>query len=82
MLFDWPKIKPSYCYRCPWDKTYPGCDIDCANALEEEIKRQGEDKIAAFIAEPMMGSAGGAVPPVKEYWPRLRRDLSIATACC
>jgi adenosylmethionine-8-amino-7-oxononanoate aminotransferase len=71
VLFDWPKIKPSYCYRCPWDKTYPGCDIDCANALEEEIHRHGEDSIAAFIAEPMMGSAGGSVPPVKEYWPRL-----------
>ena len=71
VLFDWPKIKPSYCYRCPWDKTYPGCDIDCAEALEAEIKRHGEDTIAAFIAEPMMGSAGGSVPPVKEYWPRL-----------
>jgi adenosylmethionine-8-amino-7-oxononanoate aminotransferase len=71
VLFDWPKIKPSYCYRCPWDKTYPGCDIDCANALEAEIARHGEDTIAAFIAEPMMGSAGGSVPPVKEYWPRL-----------
>ncbi|HEV7987371.1 MAG TPA: aminotransferase class III-fold pyridoxal phosphate-dependent enzyme, partial [Candidatus Binataceae bacterium] len=71
VLFDWPKIKPSYCYRCPWDKTYPGCDIDCADALEVEIQRQGEDTIAAFIAEPMMGSAGGSVPPVKEYWPRL-----------
>ena len=71
VLFDWPKIKPSYCYRCPWDKTYPGCDIDCAEALEAEIERHGEDTIAAFIAEPMMGSAGGSVPPVKEYWPRL-----------
>ena len=41
VLFDWPKIKPSYCYRCPWDKTYPGCDIDCANALEVEIQAPG-----------------------------------------
>lgn len=71
VLFDWPKIKPSYCYRCPWGKSYPGCDIDCANALEEEIECQGEDSVAAFIAEPMMGSAGGSVPPVGEYWPRL-----------
>jgi adenosylmethionine-8-amino-7-oxononanoate aminotransferase len=71
VLFDWPKIKPSYCYRCSWDKTYPGCDIDCANALEAEIVRHGADLVAAFIAEPMMGSAGGSVPPVKEYWPRL-----------
>ncbi|HEY6420052.1 MAG TPA: aspartate aminotransferase family protein [Candidatus Binataceae bacterium] len=72
VLFDWPKIGPSYCYRCPWGKTYPGCDLDCATALEAEILRNGADSIAAFIAEPMMGSSGGAVPPVKEYWPKLR----------
>ena len=72
VLFDWPKIPPSFCYRCPWGKTYPSCDIDCANALEDEIKKQGADNIAAFMAEPMMGASGGAVPPVKEYWPKLR----------
>ena len=72
VLFDWPKIPPSFCYRCPWGKTYPSCDIDCANALEEEIKKQGAENIAAFMAEPMMGASGGAVPPVKEYWPKLR----------
>ncbi|HZO82987.1 MAG TPA: aspartate aminotransferase family protein [Candidatus Binataceae bacterium] len=71
VLFDWPKIGPSYCYRCAWGKNYPGCDIDCATALEQEIERHGADSIAAFIAEPMMGSGGGAVPPVKEYWPRI-----------
>ena len=72
VLFDWPKIPPSFCYRCPWGKTYPQCDIDCANALEDEIKKQGADNIAAFMAEPMMGASGGSVPPVKEYWPKLR----------
>ncbi len=71
VLFDWPKIPPSYCYRCPWGKTYPSCDLDCAEALEEEIRRQRPENIAAFIAEPMMGASGGAVPPVKEYWPRI-----------
>ena len=65
VLFDWPKIPPSFCYRCPWGKTYPSCDIDCANALEDEIKKQGADNIAAFMAEPMMGASGGSVPPVK-----------------
>ena len=30
ILLDWPKIDPTYCYRCPWGKTYPSCDIDCA----------------------------------------------------
>jgi adenosylmethionine-8-amino-7-oxononanoate aminotransferase len=71
VLLDWPHIGPPFCYRCPWDKTYPGCNIDCAVALEQEIVRQGADSVAAFIAEPMMGATGGAVPPVREYWPKL-----------
>jgi adenosylmethionine-8-amino-7-oxononanoate aminotransferase len=72
MLLDWPKIEPTFCYRCPFGKTYPGCDLDCATALERKILEVGADNIAAFIAEPMMGSSGAAVPPVKEYWPRIR----------
>jgi adenosylmethionine-8-amino-7-oxononanoate aminotransferase len=71
VLFNWPHINPPFCYRCPWNKTYPGCGIDCAVALEQEITRHGADTIAAFIAEPMMGATGGAVPPVKEYWPMI-----------
>ena len=71
VLLKWPHIGPPFCYRCPWGKTYPGCDIDCAAALEQEIARNGADSIAAFIAEPMMGATGGAVPPVREYWPKL-----------
>lgn len=72
VLFDWPKIPPCYCYRCPWGKTYPSCGLECARALEAEIQRQGPENVAAFIAEPMIGSSAGAVPPVKEYWPSLR----------
>jgi adenosylmethionine-8-amino-7-oxononanoate aminotransferase len=71
VLFDWPHIPPSYCYRCPWGKSYPVCEIECATALEDEIRRHGADSIAAFIAEPMMGATGGVVPPVKEYWPMI-----------
>jgi adenosylmethionine-8-amino-7-oxononanoate aminotransferase len=76
VLIDWPKIEPTYCYRCPFGKTYPGCDLDCATALERKIVEVGADNVAAFIAEPMMGSSGGAVPPVKEYWPRIREICS------
>jgi len=71
MLFDWPKISPSYCYRCPWEKTYPGCDLECATTLEDEIRRHGADSIAAFIAEPIVGASGGVISPVAEYWPRI-----------
>jgi adenosylmethionine-8-amino-7-oxononanoate aminotransferase len=71
VLLQWPHIGPPFCYRCPWGKTYPQCDIDCATALEQEIVKQGADSVAAFIAEPMMGATGGAVPPVNEYWPKI-----------
>lgn len=71
VLFDWPKIPPSYCYRCPWGRAYPGCDLECAQALEQTIADHGADRIAAFIAEPMVGASGGVIAPVPEYWPRI-----------
>jgi adenosylmethionine-8-amino-7-oxononanoate aminotransferase len=70
-LIDWPKIDPSYCYRCPWGKTYPACDLDCATALEVAITTHGAENIAAFVAEPIVGASGGVITPVREYWPRI-----------
>lgn len=43
----------------------------CAAQLEREIIFQGADTIAAFIAEPVQGSAGVIVPPAN-YWPLVR----------
>src|SRR3972149_1917256 len=61
----------NYCYRCEWNKTYPGCGLDCAVAIEDTIIREGPDTVAAVIAEPVHG-AGGVIPPVPEYLPKLR----------
>lgn len=60
-----------YCYRCDFGLTYPNCDIRCARFLEDVIKQEGEDSVAAFIAEPVQG-AGGMIPPPPEYWPIVR----------
>jgi len=60
-------IDPPYCYFCPWSKTYPGCSLDCAEVLEEKITALGADKVAAFIAEPVMGTGGVIVPPPGYY---------------
>ena len=39
----------------------------CANALEKMILDEGPDTIAAFFAEPLMGSGGVIVPPPTYY---------------
>ena len=43
----------------------------CAGLLEREIQFQGADTVAAFIAEPIQGSAGVIVPP-PNFWPLVR----------
>ncbi len=43
-----------------------------ARQLEDEIDRIGEDKVAAFIAEPIQG-AGGVVIAPETYWPEVQR---------
>jgi adenosylmethionine-8-amino-7-oxononanoate aminotransferase len=44
----------------------------CANELEEEIARLGAQNVAAFIFEPVVGAAGGAVPAPPGYAKRVR----------
>ncbi len=68
LLEDFPVINPPYCYRCPYTLDAPGCGFLCAHELETAIKRIGADKIAAFIAEPVVGAAGGAITPPKGYF--------------
>lgn len=68
LLEDFPAIHPPYCYRCPYKLEAPDCGFLCANELETAIKRFGADTIAAFIAEPVIGAAGGAIAPPKDYF--------------
>jgi adenosylmethionine-8-amino-7-oxononanoate aminotransferase len=68
MLWKNPRVEACYCYRCPFGKEYPGCDIDCALELEERILAEGPDTVAAFIAEPIVAAAGGALVPPPEYF--------------
>jgi adenosylmethionine-8-amino-7-oxononanoate aminotransferase len=72
MLVDFPHIPTCYCYRCHYGLTYPACGVACVEALDEALARYGAENVAAFIAEPLVGAASGAVPPVDEYWPMIR----------
>jgi putrescine aminotransferase len=46
--------------------------LEAARALEEKIDELGEDRVAAFIAEPIQG-AGGVIIPPDTYWPEIQR---------
>lgn len=60
------------CYRCPFGKTYPSCDIACADHLEEIlISHVGAEQTAAIVIEPVQGE-GGFIAPPKEYFQRLK----------
>ncbi|KPL59861.1 aspartate aminotransferase family protein [Rossellomorea vietnamensis] len=71
-LGDWPTIEPPYCAHCPFGKTYPSCGLACASQLDTMISRIGAANIAAFIAEPIIGAAGGAITPPKGYYERIK----------
>ncbi|HTD47618.1 MAG TPA: aminotransferase class III-fold pyridoxal phosphate-dependent enzyme, partial [bacterium] len=62
------QIAAPYAYRWPG-----GGDvgIGAADALEQAIRREGPDTVAAFIAEPVQG-AGGVIVPPPTYFPRIR----------
>ncbi|MDH3885423.1 MAG: aminotransferase, partial [Desulfobacterales bacterium] len=46
--------------------------IRVARELATKIDELGENKVAAFIAEPIQGAGGVIVPPAS-YWPEIRR---------
>lgn len=46
--------------------------LACAQELEQTILAMGEDRVAAFIAEPVQG-AGGVIVAPDTYWPEIQR---------
>jgi 4-aminobutyrate aminotransferase / (S)-3-amino-2-methylpropionate transaminase / 5-aminovalerate transaminase len=59
------------CYRCPLKLNYPSCGLACVEATRQQIKQNSSGKIAAFLIEPMQGTAGNVIPP-KEFLPAVK----------
>lgn len=72
MLHLAPEAPAPFCYHCPLGKTYPACEIACADEVEAVIAREGADSVAAVIAEPVLGASAGAAPPPDDYAAKLR----------
>ena len=73
LLVEMSHISPCYTYR---DLNQGETEVDyglrVANELESEILAVGEDKVMAFVAEPIVGATMGAVPAVEGYFKRIR----------
>ncbi len=65
-------ITQPYWYLEGGDASPDEFGLEAARALERKIHELGEDRVAAFIAEPIQG-AGGVVVPPDTYWPEIKR---------
>jgi adenosylmethionine-8-amino-7-oxononanoate aminotransferase len=71
MIPEWGHVAPCFCYHCPFDKTYPECNLACADDLEVFLRANDSSTVAAFIFEPVVGATLGAVPAVDGYTARI-----------
>jgi adenosylmethionine-8-amino-7-oxononanoate aminotransferase len=66
-------IDPCYAYR---ERREGESEADyaarAAQALEDKIVEIGPDRVIAFVAETVVGATMGAVPPVGDYFKRVR----------
>jgi len=54
------------CYRCVFNKTYPGCSLECVKYIEDTVLKTilPPEEVAGLIIEPIQGEGGYVVPPV------------------
>jgi taurine--2-oxoglutarate transaminase len=64
-------IFDAYCYRCTFGWTPDTCHRECITHIEEVIRYEGPDTIAAIFLEGITGTNGLLIPP-DDYWPRVR----------
>ncbi len=72
-LIEVSHISPCFAYRGQRDdESEEEYGQRVADELQAEILRLGEDSVAAFVAETVVGATAGGVPPVPGYFKRIR----------
>ena len=64
-------VQDPYCYRCPFGWTPEPCHRECIEHVEQVIKFEGPENVAAIIMEGVTGTSGLIIPP-DDYWSRIR----------
>lgn len=73
LLMDVSHVSACYAYRGQQEGETDAQYVNRLIAeLEAEILARGPEKVMAFVAEPVVGATLGAVPPVADYFKRVR----------
>src|SRR5215471_10118948 len=71
LLAEWGHVAPCFCYHCPFERTFPECQVACADDLSEFLKTNDSQTAAAFLFEPVVGATLGAAAPPDGYADRI-----------
>jgi len=71
MIPEWGHVAPCFCYHCPFGKTYPECNLACADDLDTFLQANDPASVAAFLFEPVVGATLGAASAVDGYTARI-----------
>ncbi|HLB94837.1 MAG TPA: adenosylmethionine--8-amino-7-oxononanoate transaminase [Nitrospiria bacterium] len=71
LLFPTFKVGAPYCYRCFLGKTYPQCEMACADEVEKVLAAH-HDAIAAVVVEPLVQGTAGIIVWPPGYLSHLR----------
>lgn len=65
------RLPQAYCYRCPYEKTYPECDLFCVKMMDKFLTQAIDGQPVALFMEPIQAS-GGMIPFPKPYYRAIR----------
>jgi adenosylmethionine-8-amino-7-oxononanoate aminotransferase len=73
LLIETHLIEPCFAYHFQHvDESDEAYAARAAQGLEDQILALGKDSVIAFVAETVVGATAGAVPPVGDYFKRVR----------
>jgi len=71
-----------YCYRCPFGKVHPECELFCLDFMEKIVDVESAGSLAALVVEPYQGTSGFIFPPEGylkklEAWAKRKQILFV-----
>lgn len=65
------RVPMPYRYRCPYCAEKDACTLRCADEVDDAVRAEGPETVAAVMMEPVQNSAGSITPP-PGYFERIR----------